>query len=108
MLVFFPILIGLPILVFTYNKFKLTSFLYALLIFHSLILAVGGIYTYAKVPLGFWMMDWFGFTRNHYDRIGHFAQGFIPAILTREIFSAHHPLGEVNGSRLLLLASAWR
>ena len=88
----FPILIGFPILFFTYKKFKLTNMLYILLICHFVILSVGGIYTYAKVPLGFWMQDWFGFTRNHYDRIGHFAQGFIPAILTRELLIRTSPL----------------
>ena len=59
---------------------------------------VGGHYTYAQVPLGFWMQDAFGFTRNHYDRIGHFAQGFIPAMLAREIFIRRSPL---RGSRWL-------
>jgi putative membrane protein len=53
---------------------------------------VGGHYTYAEVPLGFWMQDWFGFTRNHYDRIGHLAQGFVPAILVREILLRRTPL----------------
>jgi putative membrane protein len=52
---------------------------------HAVILMVGGHYTYAEVPLGFWMQRAFGFARNHYDRIGHFAQGFVPAILAREI-----------------------
>ncbi|HDS05523.1 MAG TPA: DUF2238 domain-containing protein, partial [Deltaproteobacteria bacterium] len=56
------------------------------------ILAVGSIYTYAEVPLGFWMQEWFNFSRNHYDRIGHFAQGFIPAILAREILIRTSPL----------------
>jgi putative membrane protein len=63
-----------------------------LLILHFVILAVGGIYTYANVPLGFWMQDWFDFSRNNYDKIGHFAQGFIPAILVREILLRTSPL----------------
>jgi putative membrane protein len=88
----FPVLIGLPILVFTYRRFPLTDILYSLIVLHTLILAVGGIYTYAKVPFGFWLQDWFGFARNHYDRIGHFAQGFIPALLTREILLRTSPL----------------
>lgn len=88
----FPILIGFPILFFTYKKFPLTNLLYILIIIHFIILAVGGIYTYAKVPLGFWMQDWFHFTRNNYDKIGHFAQGFIPAILVREILFRTSPL----------------
>jgi putative membrane protein len=88
----FPILIGLPILFFTYKKFQLTNLVYVLLILHFIILSVGSIYTYAEVPLGFWMQDWFGFTRNNYDKIGHFAQGFIPAILARELLLKTSPL----------------
>jgi putative membrane protein len=88
----FPILLGFPILFFTYKRFPLTNFLYVLIVIHFTILAVGGIYTYAEVPLGFWMKGWFNFSRNHYDRIGHFAQGFIPAILTREILIRTSPL----------------
>ena len=80
-----PILIGVPVLVATYGRFPLTPLLYRLLFVHAVILMVGGHYTYAEVPLGFWMQRAFGFARNHYDRIGHFAQGFVPAILAREI-----------------------
>jgi putative membrane protein len=80
-----PILIGVPILVATYRRFALTPLLYRLIFLHAVILMVGGRYTYAEVPLGFWMERMFGFARNHYDRIGHFAQGFVPAILAREI-----------------------
>lgn len=88
----FPILIGLPILIFTYNRFQFTTLVYGLLIVHFIVLAVGGIYTYAEVPLGFWMQDWFGFERNNYDKIGHFVQGFIPAILARELLLRKSPL----------------
>lgn len=87
-----PILIGAPILVATYRRFPLTPLLYTLLAVHALILLVGGHYTYARVPLGFWAQDLFGFARNHYDRLGHFAQGFIPAILVREILLRTSPL----------------
>jgi putative membrane protein len=80
-----PILIGAPILVATYRRFPFTPLLYRLIFLHAVILMVGGHYTYAEVPLGFWMQRALGFTRNHYDRIGHFAQGFVPAILAREI-----------------------
>ena len=80
-----PILIGVPILLATYRRFPLTPLLYRLIFVHAVILTVGGHYTYAEVPLGFWMQRTFGFARNHYDRIGHFAQGFVPAILAREI-----------------------
>ena len=80
-------MIALPLTWATWKKLPLTTMLYWLIAVHGLILMVGGAYTYAKVPLGFWMQDWFGFTRNHYDRIGHFAQGFVPAILARELLS---------------------
>lgn len=88
----FPVFIGVPILVLTFSRFPFTRLVYFFLVIHVLILAVGGIYTYAEVPLGFWMQDLFGFTRNHYDRIGHFAQGFIPALLIREILIRTSPL----------------
>lgn len=81
----FPAIIGIALLLATRKRFPLTPLLIALLFVHGAILIVGGHYTYALVPLGFWMQDAFGFTRNHYDRIGHFAQGFVPAILAREI-----------------------
>lgn len=81
----FPAIIVLPLLWATHARMRLTPLLYALIAIHGLILMLGGAYTYARVPLGFWMQDWFGFTRNHYDRIGHFAQGFVPAIAAREL-----------------------
>ena len=81
----FPAVIGLVLLFATYKRFPLTPLLIVLLFIHAVILIIGGHYTYALVPFGFWMQDAFGFTRNHYDRIGHFAQGFVPAILAREI-----------------------
>lgn len=81
----FPAIIVLPVLWATHARMRLTPLLYALIAIHGLILMLGGAYTYARVPLGFWMQDWFGFTRNHYDRIGHFAQGFVPAIAAREL-----------------------
>jgi putative membrane protein len=76
----------------TYRRFPLTPLLYTLLAIHALILMVGGHYTYALVPLGFWVQDLLGFARNHYDRLGHFAQGFIPAILVREVLLRTSPL----------------
>jgi putative membrane protein len=81
----FPCFIALVFLWQTRNSFPLTTLLYWLILIHGLILVLGGAYTYARVPLGFWMQDWFGFTRNNYDKIGHFAQGFIPAIVAREL-----------------------
>jgi putative membrane protein len=87
-----PVLIGVPLMLATFRKHPLTPLLYGLIAVHCVILIVGGRYTYAEVPLGFWMEDWFGFTRNHYDRIGHFAQGLVPAILAREVLLRTTPL----------------
>src|SRR4029077_2826619 len=81
----FPVLIAVPVLILTYTRFRFTPLVYTLIAIHACILMVGGKYTYAEVPLGFWMKDVFGFTRNHYDRIGHFAQGFVPSLIAREI-----------------------
>src|SRR5258708_3597897 len=81
-----PAIIGVAVLAATYRRFRFTNLVYGLIFVHSLILMLGGHYTYAKVPLGFWMQDTFHFSRNHYDRIGHFAQGFVPAMIAREIF----------------------
>ena len=88
----FPIMIALPIILFTYKRFPLTSLVYTLIAVHAVILMFGGHYSYAKVPLGFWMENWFGWTRNNYDKIGHFMQGFGPAIYSREILARTSPL----------------
>ena len=82
----FPALIGFVILGLTYKKFKLTKLTYLLILIHCIILMIGGHYTYAKVPLFDWIRDVFELSRNNYDKIGHLAQGFIPAIIAREIF----------------------
>jgi putative membrane protein len=93
-----PVLIALPIAVVTHRRFPLTDLLTVLLVIHAAILCVGGRWTYAEVPLGFWMQRTFGFARNHYDRIGHFAQGFVPAMVAREVLIRRSPLA---GSRWL-------
>ena len=93
-----PVLIGVPVLIFLWPTLRFTRLVYTLLWVHAVILMVGGKYTYAEVPFGFWLQDLFGFARNHYDRIGHFAQGFIPAMLAREVFIRRSPL---RGSRWL-------
>ncbi|MCB1043094.1 MAG: DUF2238 domain-containing protein [Acidobacteria bacterium] len=80
-----PVLIALPLLALTAKRFRLTPLLYRLIWLHMLILIVGGHYTYARVPLGEWVRDWLDISRNHYDRMAHFAQGFIPAIFVREL-----------------------
>ncbi len=87
-----PILIGVPLLVATARRFPLTPLVYRLIFLHAVILMVGGHYTYARVPLGFWAERVFDFTRNNYDRLGHFAQGFVPAMLAREILLRRTPL----------------
>lgn len=84
-----PAMLGAVVMLATYRRFPLTHLLYSLIFVHALILMLGGHYTYAQVPLGFWMQEWFGFTRNHYDRIGHFAQGFVPALIARELLLRH-------------------
>ncbi len=99
-----PVLIGVPILITTYQAFPLSPLLYRLLFLHGVILIVGGHYTYAKVPVGFWVQDLFELSRNHYDRLGHLAQGFVPAILAREILLRRSPL--VRGRWLLLLVTS--
>ncbi|MEJ1159778.1 DUF2238 domain-containing protein [Prosthecomicrobium sp. N25] len=86
------VLVGLPLAVLTRRVFPLTPLLYRLMALHAVVLVVGGHYTYARVPLGLWVADWFDLARNHYDRLGHFLQGFVPAILVREILSRRSPL----------------
>ena len=88
----FPILVAVPLLLATARRFPLTPLVYRLIFVHALILMLGGHYTYARVPLGFWVQDFFGFARNHYDRLGHFAQGFVPAMIAREILLRKTPL----------------
>ena len=81
----FPCFVALVLLWYSRKSFAFTTLVYWLILIHGLILMLGGAYTYARVPLGFWMQDWFGFARNNYDKIGHFAQGFIPAMVAREL-----------------------
>ncbi len=87
-----PILIAIPLLALSYRRFPLTPLAYRLIAVHAVILMVGGHYTYANVPFGFWLRDTFHLARNPYDRIGHFAQGFVPAIIAREILLRRTPL----------------
>lgn len=81
-----PVLIALPLMAASHRRFPLTTLLYALIFVHAVVLIAGGAWSYARVPLGFWMLDVFGLDRNPYDKIGHFMQGFVPAIVAREIF----------------------
>lgn len=89
-----PVLIVVPLLFATYKAFPLTPLLYGLIFLHAIVLIVGGAYSYARVPLGFEMAQWFGLERNPYDKIGHFMQGFVPAIAAREILIRNHILSK--------------
>ena len=80
-----PVLIAAPVLIATRNRLPLTTLVYVLIAFHGVILIYGGAYTYARVPAGFWLQEVLGFERNPYDRIGHIAQGFVPALVAREL-----------------------
>lgn len=88
----FPVVIALPLLWFTRKRFPLTPLLYVLIALHASILMVGGHYTYALVPLGDWARDLLDLSRNPYDRVGHFAQGFVPAMIAREVLLRRTPL----------------
>ena len=81
----FPVLLVLPVLYFTYYKFELTRLVYSLIAIHAVILMVGGHYTYAEMPVFNWLRDYYGWDRNYYDRLGHVAQGFVPAMVVREV-----------------------
>ena len=88
----FPAILGLLILALTFRKFQFTTLAYGLILIHSVILMIGGHYTYAEVPLFNWLRDAFQLGRNNYDKVGHFAQGFVPAIIAREILIRKSPL----------------
>jgi putative membrane protein len=93
-----PAIIGLITLAITRSRFPLTSLLYCLILLHCIILMVGGHYTYAEVPLFDWIRDWTGGSRNNYDKVGHFAQGFVPALIAREIMIR----------KMIIPANSWR
>ena len=97
------VLLGLPLIVWRWSRFPLTRLLCWLLAMHALVLMVGGHYTYAEVPLGKWAQEAFGLARNHYDRFGHFMQGFVPAVLVRELLLRTSPL--VRGRWLFVLVT---
>ncbi|WP_293861876.1 DUF2238 domain-containing protein [uncultured Alsobacter sp.] len=96
-----PVIVGLPLAVALWPRYRLSNLLCILLLLHAIVLVVGGHYTYAKVPLGDWARDWFGWQRNNYDKVGHALQGFEPAILTREILKRWSPFASAPRSRLL-------
>lgn len=94
----FPVLVALPLMWFTRRSFPLTTLLYVLVCAHSLVLILGGAYTYARVPLGFQLAEWLDIERNPYDKIGHFFQGFVPAMVAREVLVRNRV---VNGPKML-------
>lgn len=93
-----PVVIALPILAFTYRRFPLSNLLYFLIFLHALILIGGGAYSYARVPVGNWVQDLLALARNPYDKLGHFWQGLVPALLAKEIFVRSNV---VNGNKMV-------
>ncbi len=104
-----PVLIALPVLAWSYRRFPLTSLLYFLIFLHALILIGGGAYTYARVPAGFWVQDILSLARNPYDKLGHFSQGLIPALLAKEILwrggYVRTSAGAASGGKMLAFLS---
>jgi putative membrane protein len=98
------VLIVAPLLMVTYRRFPLTPLLYRLIVLHAVIPIIGGHYAYARVPVWSCIQDWFDLGRNHYDRLGHLAQGFIPAIAAREILLGTSPLR--RGKWLFVLSAS--
>jgi putative membrane protein len=88
----FPVILALPALLATWRRFPLTTLVYVLIAVHAIVLLVGGHYTYAEVPAFNWLRDRFGLSRNYYDRVGHFVQGFVPAMVAREVLLRTSPL----------------
>lgn len=101
-----PALAGLGVLVGTYRRFQFSNTLYVIMTLHIVVLLVGAHYSYAKVPLGFWMEDWFGFTRNNYDKIGHFMQGVTPALIMLELLRRTTPLKTAGWSGFVAVCVA--
>lgn len=99
-----PALIGVLVLLLTYPRFKFTRLVYLLITLHAIILMVGGHYTYAQVPLFDWIREIFGTVRNDYDRLGHFAQGFVPAIISREVLLRNTPLKRGKWISLIIVS----
>ena len=88
----FPVMLAAPLLLATRRRFPLTPLVYVLIAIHAVVLMIGGRYTYAEVPLFNWIRDAFHLARNHYDRVGHFVQGFVPAMIAREVLLRCTPL----------------
>ncbi len=91
-----PAIVWVVLLVLTCKRFRFTNWMYAVMLLHVVVLLVGAHYSYAEVPLGYWMQDWFGFSRNNYDKIGHFMQGFTPTLISVEILRRKTALKSFN------------
>ncbi len=100
-----PAAVGLVILGAIYPRFKFTTFVCTFMLLHAIVLMVGGHYTYAEVPIGNWARDYFGLERNHYDRLGHFMQGFVPALIVREVLVRNRVVKSRGWLTLLVFAS---
>jgi len=98
-----PALVGAIVLALTFHRFRLTPLVYTLILIHSIILMIGGHYTYAEVPLFDHLRDIFAFQRNNYDKLGHFAQGFVPAMIAREIIVRRHIIRGKNWQNFFIL-----
>ena len=98
-----PTIIGVVVIAMTYKTFKLTPLVYILILIHSIVLMIGGHYTYAEVPFFDYLKDVFNFTRNNYDKVGHFVQGFVPALITREILIRKNVIPDVNWRTFFIL-----
>jgi len=101
-----PAIIGLIVIIATYNSFRLTPLVYSLILIHSIILMVGGHYTYAEVPLFDTLQELMGSSRNNYDKVGHFAQGFVPALITREIILRKNVINGVKWQNFFIVCFA--
>lgn len=99
-----PAIVGLIVLILTFKTFQFTNFTYLFILIHCYILFVGGHYTYAEVPLFDWIKDTFNHSRNNYDKLGHFAQGFVPAIITRELFIRKNVVSNKNYFNFIIIA----
>lgn len=98
-----PALAGIVVLAATFGRFRFTPLLYTLIAAHMILLAVGGHYTYALTPPGNWVRDWLHLSRNHYDRLGHLAQGFVPAMIARELFIRLHVVSTAGWRNFLIV-----
>lgn len=99
-----PAIIGLIVLAITFKRFEFTKLTYVLILVHCCILMIGGHYTYAEVPLFDWISEIMGHSRNNYDKVGHFAQGFVPAVIAREILLRNHVVNQTAWRNVIIVA----